>query len=70
LTVKHGLARPLTALFSANKAHLSRRSAPYEWPTTVSRWRCCGRRPQFRDEPEYVIEQVLGTATTVVWNVT
>ena len=43
-TVKHRLARPLTALFSVDKAHLSRGFSPYEWPSKASSRRCIRRR--------------------------
>lgn len=55
-----GRARPLTALFSVIKAHLSRRLSPDEWPSNASRWRRHRLRPQFRDEPQNFPEQVTG----------
>ena len=50
--VKHGLPRPLVALFSVIKAHLSRRFSPSGRRSNASRWRRNGRRTQFRDEPQ------------------
>src|ERR1039457_7100817 len=57
-TVKRGLSGPLLAPFSVNKAHLSCRFSPHAWSSMARSWRRSRRRPQFRDEPQDLAEQV------------